>query len=233
MELRSSDGVARVSFTGAMPLACGERYWNVALLAHREYVHGLFKQLWEDLGGSLRGGVRDGMAAAGAKPFAVIDSPSAAEVVRDVNKFSNNVMARQVFLTLSAATLKLPGRSDRSIRTIQSWLSARGLDLPELVMENGAGLSREERISAGGLGRLLLAAYRSPVMPEFIASLPLVAYDGTMKTGSLADVASLAGYVLDRNGRRLALVFFVNHANANAAQPAQDALLRWAYESAR
>jgi D-alanyl-D-alanine carboxypeptidase/D-alanyl-D-alanine-endopeptidase (penicillin-binding protein 4) len=201
--------------------------------------------MWESLGGTLRGGVRDGAAPAGARPFAVADSPSAAEIVRDVNKFSNNVMARQVFLTLSAETLKLPGRADRSARVIQSHLGSRGIELPELVMENGSGLSRQERISAAGLGRVLIAAWRSPVMPEFAASMPLVAYDGTMrrrmrdaaaagqghiKTGSLAGVASIAGYVLDRAGRRVAVVFIVNHPNANASQAAQDALLRWVHE---
>jgi D-alanyl-D-alanine carboxypeptidase/D-alanyl-D-alanine-endopeptidase (penicillin-binding protein 4) len=131
---------------------------------------------------------------------------------------------------------------------VAAWLAARRLELPELVIENGSGLSRRDRISAAGLGRLLVAAYHSPVMPEFIATLPLVAYDGTMvkrlksdgvsgqahvKTGSLADVRSLAGYVLDRKGRRLAVVFFVNHPNAAAAQAAQDALLRWVHDAAR
>jgi D-alanyl-D-alanine carboxypeptidase/D-alanyl-D-alanine-endopeptidase (penicillin-binding protein 4) len=241
-------GGTRVSFSGTMPASCGERTWNLALLTHRDYVHGVFRQLWEEMGGALRGRVRDGNAPAGVPPFATYESPSAAGVLRDMNKFSNNVMARQVFLTLSAETTKLPGRYDRSARTVQSWLAARGLELPELVIENGSGLSRTERISAGGLGRLLLAAYRSSVMPEFIASMPLVAYDGTLrrrmkfesvagqahiKTGSLSDVRSIAGYVLDRNARRHVVVFFVNHANAGAGQAAQDTVLRWVYESGR
>ena len=111
-------------------------------------------------------------------------------------------------------------------------------------MENGSGLSRLERISAGSLGRMLVAAYRSPVMPEFISSMPLVAYDGTMrrrlktrdvagqahvKTGSLNDVRSIGGYVLATSGRRYAVVFIVNHGNAGASQGAQDALLQWVY----
>jgi D-alanyl-D-alanine carboxypeptidase/D-alanyl-D-alanine-endopeptidase (penicillin-binding protein 4) len=241
-------GGAKVSFTGTMPASCGERTWNLALLTHRDYVHGVFRQLWEEMGGALRGRVRDGAAPAGTRPFASYESPSAAEVLRDMNKFSNNVMARQVFLTLSAETTRLPGRYDRSARAVQAWLAARGLELPELVIENGSGLSRSERLSAGGLGRLLLAAYRSSVMPEFIASMPLVAYDGTLrkrmklesvagqahiKTGSLSDVRSIAGYVLDRNARRHVVVFFVNHANAGAGQAAQEAVLRWVYEAGR
>jgi D-alanyl-D-alanine carboxypeptidase/D-alanyl-D-alanine-endopeptidase (penicillin-binding protein 4) len=116
--------------------------------------------------------------------------------------------------------------------------------MPELVLENGSGLSRIERISAGSLGRLLVAAWRSPVMPELVASLPVAGYDGTLrkqprtdpaagrahlKTGSLADVRAIAGFVLDRNGRRQALVFIVNHPNAGQADGAMNALARWAY----
>ncbi|MFO1362362.1 MAG: D-alanyl-D-alanine carboxypeptidase/D-alanyl-D-alanine-endopeptidase [Burkholderiales bacterium] len=249
LDLQPKNGAGvRASFSGAMPASCGERVWNVALFSHRDFVYGVFRQLWEESGGVLQGRVRDGAAPAGARPFAVHESPSAAEVVRDMNKFSNNVMARQVFLTLSAETLKLPGRYDRSARVVQSWLAGRGLEMPELVIENGSGLSRAGRISAGSLARLLVAAYRSSVMPEFVASLPLVAYDGTLrkrmkfesvagqahvKTGSLSDVRAIAGYVLDRNARRHALVFIVNHANAGAGQAAQDAVLRWTYESGR
>jgi D-alanyl-D-alanine carboxypeptidase/D-alanyl-D-alanine-endopeptidase (penicillin-binding protein 4) len=68
-----------------------------------------------------------------------------------------------VFLTLSAETLKLPARADRSARVVQSWLGEKGLPMPELVLENGSGLSRVEQISAANLGRLLVAAWRSPV----------------------------------------------------------------------
>ena len=247
-DLQPRGTAVRASFSGSMPASCGERVWNLAPLAHDQYVYGAFKALWSELGGTLHGGLREGQAPAGAKPLASYESPGAAEVLRDMNKFSNNVMARQVFLTLSAETLKLPGRYDRSQRAVQSWLIARKLEVPELVIENGSGLSRGDRITAEGLGRLLVAAYRSPVMPEFVASLPLVAFDGTMKkrltadgvagqahikSGSLADVRSMAGYVLDRNGRRFAVVFLVNHSNAGASQGAQDALLRWVHESAR
>ena len=247
-DLQQSGAAARAIFSGSMPSSCGERVWNLAPFAHDQYVWGLFKTLWRELGGALAGGVRDGLTPPGARPFAVFESPAAAEVLRDMNKFSNNVMARQVFLTLSAETLKLPGRYDRSARAVKSWLEARGLDIPELVLENGSGLSRSERISAEGMGRMLIAAYQSPVMPEFMATMPLVAYDGTMskrmrsesvagqahvKTGSLNDVRTVAGYVLDRNGRRHVVVFFVNHPNAGASQPAQDALLRWIHDVSR
>ncbi|MCU0803862.1 MAG: D-alanyl-D-alanine carboxypeptidase/D-alanyl-D-alanine-endopeptidase [Burkholderiales bacterium] len=245
MDVQNGAAGPRVTFTGSMPSSCGERIWNVGLLSHSAYAGGVFRTLWEEMGGTLAGTVRDGPVPPNARLFATQESPPLTEIVRDINKFSNNVMARQLFLTLSAEALKLPGRGDRSARTVASWLSQKGLEFPELVMENGSGLSRIERISAASMGRMLVAAYQSSVMPELMSSMPLVAYDGTMrkrlklesvagqahiKTGSLADVRSIAGYVLDRHGRRQAVVFFVNGPNAGAAQPAIDAFLRWVYD---
>jgi D-alanyl-D-alanine carboxypeptidase/D-alanyl-D-alanine-endopeptidase (penicillin-binding protein 4) len=207
-------------------------------------VLGVFLQLWAELGGTLTGGVRDGTVPADARAVAVSPSPTLAEAVRDINKFSNNVMARQLFLTLGMEAGRRPASADDADAAIRSWLDARGLGIPELVLENGSGLSRRERISAEGLGRVLQAAWRSSVMPELMASLPVTATDGTMrkrlkqngvagqahiKTGSLEGVRSIAGYVLDKSGRRWIVVFFVNHAHAGAAQPAQDALLEWVY----
>jgi serine-type D-Ala-D-Ala carboxypeptidase/endopeptidase (penicillin-binding protein 4) len=163
--------------------------------------------------------------------------------VRDINKFSNNVMARQLFLTLAATTGEgPPGTVNSAAQVIQQWLMQKGLVFPELKMENGSGLSRTDQISAKSLATLLLDAFRSPVMPELMASLPIVAVDGTMrkrllgtpvagqahiKTGLLEDARSVAGYLLDIHGHRLVVVFLVNHPNADDAQSAQDALLEW------
>lgn len=239
-DLTQHGGNFRLALTGSYPVSCGEQKWNIALLGHPQYVLGVFRQLWTELGGSLAGGVRDGTPPATARQLASVESPQLAEIVRDINKFSNNVMARQLFLTLG-------GRSGEGDAAVRAWLETKALRLPELVLDNGSGLSRRERLSAESTARLLAAAWKSPVMPELMASLPLLAVDGTMKkrlrdgsaagqahikTGSLEGVKTLAGYVLDKSGRRQIVVFFVNHPNAAAAQPAQDALLQWVYERA-
>ena len=236
---------ARVAFSGLYPTSCGERAWNIALLAHPAYIHGVFRQIWEESGGVLRGTVRDGQAAPAARLLYTQESPSLSEVVRDINKYSNNVMARQLFLTLSAELHRLPGSNERSAEAVKAWLAQKRIEAPELVLENGSGLSRLERISAANLARVLEAAFQSSVMPELMASLPLVASDGTMrrrlrydsvagqahiKTGSLSDTRAIAGYVLDRLGRRQIIVFLINHPNAAAGQAAQDALLRRVYD---
>ena len=137
--------------------------------------------------------MREGTAPPDARVIASVQSPTLSEVVRDINKFSNNVMARQLFLTLGAVGAGAPASAEKTTRIIRQWLAGKGLSVPELVLENGSGLSRVERISAKSLGELLLAAYRSPVMPELMASLPLAAVDGTMKKRlSGAEVAGQA-----------------------------------------
>ena len=244
LDAQGNSAAARLAFNGIYPASCGERARNFSVLGHAQYTLGLFRELWRELGGTLGGGVRDGDAGAEARLIAAVQSPSLAEVVRDINKYSNNVMARQLFLTLGAVGAGAPAAADKTGRVIRQWLAGKGLSFPELVLENGSGLSRAERISASSLGQLLLTAFRSAVMPELIASLPVAAVDGTMKkrlsgadvagqahikTGSLAGVRSIAGYVLDSQGRRVVVVFIVNHANAGNAQPVQDALLRWVY----
>jgi D-alanyl-D-alanine carboxypeptidase/D-alanyl-D-alanine-endopeptidase (penicillin-binding protein 4) len=236
---------ARPVFQGVYPRSCGERNWPVSLLAPNQYLETLFRQMWSEAGGVLRGVVREGLMPADASVLAERQSPSLAEVVRDINKFSNNVMARQLYLSLPVELERQPGSVERAERLVRAWLDRRGLAMPELVIENGAGLSRLERISAGNMGRLLLAAFASPVMPEFVASLPLAGSDGTMrrrlngrsisgrahiKTGTLTDVRALAGYVLAASGKRYAVVALVNHANAAGTQAALDALLQWVFE---
>ncbi len=244
LDAQGSATTARLVFNGSFAASCGERVRNYSVLGHAYYILALFRELWRELGGTLTGNVRDGTAGADTRLLATVQSPTLSEVVRDINKYSNNVMARQLFLTLGAVGAGAPANSDKSGRVIRQWLAGKGLSFPELVLENGAGLSRVERISARSLGQLLIAAFRSPVMPELMASLPVAAVDGTMKkrlsgadvagqahikTGSLTGVRAIAGYVLDAQGRRVVLVLFINHANAGNAQPVQDALLKWVY----
>ena len=235
----------RAIFSGVYPASCGERDWNVALFSHQDYVEALFRQLWEEMGGVWAGAARGGAVPADARLLLAHESESLAEVVRDINKYSNNVMARQLYLTLGAEFAGAPARPETAFQAVRGLLARKGMNFPELVIENGSGLSRVDRISGQNMLALLVAAFRSAVMPEFVASLPLVAVDGTMrrrlkgemvagqahiKTGTLADARAVAGYLLDRSGRRHAVVMLVNHPNAAGSQPAMDALLRWVYD---
>ena len=234
----------RVTFSGNYPRSCGEGTWNVSLLDHARFVGGVFANLWRDMGGVWNGAVRLAPTPAGAKVIASTESAPLSEMVRDINKFSNNVMARQLFLTISAEIDKQPATAARSADIVKGWLARKGINAPELVMENGSGLSRIERISASSLSRLLDEAFKSTVMPEFMSSMSLIGLDGTfrrrarsdvvagtahLKSGTLNDVRAIAGYMLANDGKRYSLVMLVNHPNAILTQSAQDLLLQWIY----
>ncbi|MCJ0765874.1 D-alanyl-D-alanine carboxypeptidase/D-alanyl-D-alanine endopeptidase [Variovorax terrae] len=230
----------RIRFAGAYPLACGEKTWPVAYVEPASYALRAVQGLWRDMGGRLAGQVRDGRVPAGLQPAFEAGSPALAEVVRDINKYSNNVMAQQVFLTLSLQQKGL-GTFEGSREWLAQWWKERFGTPDAPFTENGSGLSRSDRLSAQALARLLQAAWLSPVMPELVSSLPVTGVDGTLrrskaravgaahlKTGSLRDVAGVAGFVHAASGRRYVLVAIVNHANAAAARPALDALIDWA-----
>ena len=235
----------RVAFGGRYPIECGEKDLNVALLAPDEHVAGVLRELWREMGGTWTGRARAGTVPEGARLLHTHESAPLAEIVRDVNKFSNNVMARQLFLTLATAAHEPPAQMHQAREVLRHWLNLKGIAAPELAIENGSGLSRTDRSSAASLAELLQAAWKSAVMPEFMASLPLAALDGTMrkrlhgeplagqahmKTGLLSDARAMAGYLLDAQGRRQIVVMLMNHPKAPDAEAANDALLRWVYE---
>ena len=238
---------SRIVLTGRYAAGCGQFTTARAVMRAPEYAFGLFKTFWQQVGGTLDGSLRLGTLPLDAKLLYSHDSLSLAEVIRLVNKYSSNSMARSVYLTLGAE--RYPGRpasTEASREAVAEFLASRGIALPELVLENGSGLSRNERISAAGLAEVLLAAWKSPYMPEFAASLPLSATDGTlkrrfrapelqgrlrMKTGSLTDVTSLAGYVNAASGRTFVAVVIVNHPGAaqGAGEAIQTALVEWLF----
>ncbi|MDI1246167.1 MAG: D-alanyl-D-alanine carboxypeptidase/D-alanyl-D-alanine-endopeptidase [Rhodoferax sp.] len=226
----------RIRFDGSYAASCGEKTWPIAYADPANYNARAIEGLWRSMGGQLKGSVRPGTAPPGPATFE-LTSPTLAEVIHDINKFSNNVMAQQVFLTLG---LPAPATAESARAAVRQWWQSRisATDVP--TIDNGSGLSRHNRISARQLGRLLLVSYASSTMPELMSSLPLVGVDGTLKrsqassasahlkTGSLKEVTALAGYVHATSGKRYVLVAIVNHPNANAARPALDALIDWA-----
>jgi D-alanyl-D-alanine carboxypeptidase/D-alanyl-D-alanine-endopeptidase (penicillin-binding protein 4) len=226
-------------FGGSFPAACGEKIWTVAYAEPKAFNGRALLGLWQDMGGRITGSVIEGVAPA-SRPTFESTSPSLAEVIRDINKFSNNVMAQQLFLTLGAAQGH-DGSPQAARDVMLQWAADRfGASAVEgLVIDNGSGLSRDGRLTARLLSRLLQTAWASPVMPELMSSLPVSGIDGTLtqsrafagrahlKTGSLRDVAGIAGYVLANSGRRYVVVAIVNHPAAGAARVAFNALVQW------
>lgn len=242
-----------VILQGGYPGECGEREHHLSVMPHTRYVEAVFRSLWQELGGSLQGKSREGVKGGSAQLFSTHQSVPLSEIIRDINKFSNNVMARQLFLTLGTAiTTPSPvkGEGDkpapaslaRSTHAVHNWLQKQQLDFPELVLENGAGLSRTERISALHLAQLLQSAAAHPFSAELQSSLPILGVDGSMKkrlkesaaashahlkSGTLEGVKTVAGYVKSRSGKEWVMVFLINDSNASAGNRAQDTLIEW------
>ena len=230
----------RIRLNGSFSVACGEKQWSVAYAEPKTYNERALSGMWSEMGGKLSGVVRDGAAPANVPPTFEVLSPPLAEVVRDINKFSNNVMAQQLFLSL-ALVQRGQGSVDAARELLRQWLTDRLGDVARTaVVDNGSGLSRDARVTAQMMARLLQVAWASTSMPELLSSLPVTGVDGTMrrsktpagrahlKSGSLRDVMGVAGVVLANTGRRYVVVAIVNHPNANAARPAIDALVKWA-----
>lgn len=234
----------RPRLRGRYPAACGERQWHLAWPDAADHARRLVAGLWQASGGRLDGQVRLLATPPSGDPIATdpvpvgfeFESPPLAEVVRSINKFSNNPMARLLFLALGG-----PDGLDGARRKVAAHLQQQaGCTDEELRLDNGSGLSRTEAASAACLAGVLAAAWASPVMPELLASLPVAAVDGTtrrmqgaagrahLKTGSLVDVAGVAGYVLGDSGQRWIVVGLINGPRAPAARAALDALVAWA-----
>jgi D-alanyl-D-alanine carboxypeptidase/D-alanyl-D-alanine-endopeptidase (penicillin-binding protein 4) len=234
----------KLTLTGQAAAACGATALN--LLPPRSTVAAWFRKLWPELGGALHGGIDAATVPASATLLLEFDSPPLSQLVRDTNKFSNDVMAKMLFLNLGAARFGAPATWDKGERALRAWLAEHELECGKLVLENGSGLSRVERITTFALSRLLRWATRQPLWFEFAASLPAVGLEGTqarrlagtatagqawLKSGSLNGARNYAGYVRTASGGRRSVVFLINHKNAEAAGRAQDALLQWATET--
>jgi serine-type D-Ala-D-Ala carboxypeptidase/endopeptidase (penicillin-binding protein 4) len=236
----TADG-ATVTFSGSLPEQCDERYLELSVFSQQQYAVYTFKKLWAQLGGRLDGQVQVGVLPASASLVTTWWSAPLDAVVRDINKWSNNVMTRQLMLTIGMEAGNVPVDESRSALALKEVLRKQGLSFAELVLENGSGLSRNERISAEHLAQLLVTAYQRPLMPVLMASMPMLGLDGTLKkrlsepgsqgmaylkTGSLEGVSSIAGYVQDTQGKRYVVVMLVNHAQAAASRPIQDGLIK-------
>jgi len=233
--------------SGRFPLSCGGQGTTLSLLPAEATAYAYTKSLWQEMGGIAPATDRSGPSKADARLLLAFESAPLSQLVRDTNKYSNNLMAKMLFLNLGAARYGPPATWEKSDRAVRAWLEENHLEMPELVLDNGAGLSRSACISAASLARLLIWATVRPAYYEFAASLPAIGLEGTqkkrleagspltgrawLKSGTLDNARSLAGYVLGPDGHRRVLVFLVNDAKAAAAVKAQDELLAWAIKT--
>jgi len=238
-----------ITFTGDYPRSCGHQNLLRTIMPNDQYVFGVFKSLWENMGGTITGTVGK-TRINGEKPFYVATSRPLTEIITYINKYSNNVMARQLLLTIGKEMQESNGK-DKGSKTlgrqaIKEWLVSIGIPAPELVLDNGSGLSRKSSVSAATMGALLEHAYHSPYQPEFMASLPMLGIDGTVrkrlngavpageiriKTGLLNDVRAMAGYVRSQSDKHYVVVSLQNYPGIQngVGTQVQDEILKWLY----
>ncbi len=256
-ELRASlERPERVQFAGNYSAGCGERVWPSAYVEPDSHAARAIEGSWKLLGGLLTGRVREATPAelamlrlrgtlSGQTAPLRLDVPSLPllDVVRDVNKFSNNVMAQHLFLSLAqpgGPSPQTPSTLEGSREAVQAWWRKTLPQAAPPLLDNGSGLSRSERVSANALAALLQHASASRVGPAFAESLVLVGSEGGMreraraaagraqiKTGTLRDVSAIAGYAQGLSGRGYIVIGLINHANASAGRAALDQLLEW------
>ena len=247
------DGIKRkkdrviAKFVGSYPIACGEHSNPRSILSNHEYAFRLFKYLWTDSSGQILGGYR--VSKTPARATEILDYPSQplADIITGINKYSNNVMSRQLFLSIDAQGQVRPGTIAGSRQRIREWLSANAMSMPKLFVENGSGLSRDSRITTENLSQILQHGWNSNYHAEFLSSFALSSLDGTMrkrsgktetvgrsriKTGWLRGVSSMAGYVNSRHNRpyTVAMIIQSGKVRYGSGTRIQDALLEWVYD---
>ncbi len=242
---RDKNGILTIK--GKYAARCKQQFILRSVSTPEQHVFNAFRDFWKDLNGTLTGGLKTGKIHAEDKRFHVYSSPTLAEQIRLINKWSNNVMTKQLLLTLGAKTFGAPATPEKGQRAILQVLSENNINTDGIRLENGSGLSRTARISAKQMGTLLETAYRDAYMPEFMSSLALSGVDGTLvnrfrkedlrgrshlKTGTLDFVSAISGYMLNRKGKRLVIVIQHNgkRTGGGRAKKIQNALLRWSFE---
>ncbi len=245
--ITANKSLDEVTLSGRFPSRCEQYSMDRSTLSHNDYVYGLFRMLWLDSGGIFEGGWRNVVADDSLQPILSFESLSLSEIIARLNKHSNNVMARHLLFTLAAEVNGAPGSEASGKQVLANWLADNGLESDDIVIDNGAGLSRNTRITAKHMSALLEFAWRQPYMPEYLASLSLSGLDGTLeerfednglagiahlKTGSLDHVAAIAGYLQSRSGRRFVVVVLQNYRDIHRGpgEEVQEALLRWLHE---
>ena len=259
----SPDGRRLLRVKGQWGRACGRGSLPFALLSEGDLTARAVEALWLQAGGELSGRVVErstpeggiATAAAGktrpvggdviAPPFAVHESVRLPQLIREINKTSDNMAARALMLSMSSGFPRRAANPAAARERVEQWLRTRGVAPGDVEVDNGSGLSRAERAKPRAMVHLLRQAWHDRHARTFVDSLPIAGVDGTianrmragpatgrahLKTGSLLDVRAIAGYVRARDGRVYAVSALINHPDAPAGTAVLDALVEWLVE---
>ncbi|MGB1882824.1 MAG: D-alanyl-D-alanine carboxypeptidase/D-alanyl-D-alanine endopeptidase [Gammaproteobacteria bacterium] len=244
MRFAAADQPDHLIFSGGLPATCRHYRLSRTAMTPQSYGYGVVKSLWSHWGGSIQGEFRHGALTRKQRPLLIWHSRHLGELIRPLNKWSNNVMTRMLLYTIAETRFPAPVTRAQGVTALTEHLASRGFDVAELVIDNGSGLSRDTRLTAAFMTQLLSVAWKEPTMPEFVSSLAIAGRDGTLrkrfrrgkgrgrmhlKTGSLQNVSSIAGYVHSESGKTFAVTVLINGRNVNygSGRDIQDAVLNW------
>jgi len=242
--VQSGDAV-QISLQGSFPKNC-QQLAELNLLDRQWHTAKVVRQIWRELGGVIEGADSEAATPAQARVLATHRDRPLAELVRGMMKSSDNPLTRIIYLRLGLVNpraAELPRTVDAAEQTVRDWFAAKGIDSAGMVLDNGSGLSRSERIKPAQMAGLLVAASQGPYWPELLTALPIAAVDGTLrnrlknspaagqarlKTGTLNNTVALAGYVRDSQQRLWVVSAMLNDPLASKkGQPVLDALIDW------
>jgi D-alanyl-D-alanine carboxypeptidase/D-alanyl-D-alanine-endopeptidase (penicillin-binding protein 4) len=235
-----------MTFSGTFSTRCSKRVYKHAITDPASMMFATIQRYWQqDVGGQLRARFVRAVKPANARLLVTYHSAPLHQIIREVNKDSDNLMARQILLTMGAHRLGAPSTTRKGEHAVKQWLQSRGLHFPELRIDNGSGLSRWATISSRHVGELLLDAYKGPHRQYMLNSLAVAGVDGTMrkrlrgtaikgrghfKTGTLRNARAIAGYVKGRDGKMYIVSILHNDPSARSrSRKAHDELIKWAY----
>ena len=226
-----------VTLRGNYPRSCGQSTLPVRVPNQDWLFESWFREIWAQLGGQLQGDVIKGVTPIQTIALYTHTGKPLGDLIKQVNKWSSNVMARHLELATTGA-----GQTFNS--NMLSWLKSNGIDTPGWVFENGSGLSRLTRIDAQGLTSFLKYMATRADFPDYLASFPRAGADGTLsrrargvngyaylKTGTLNGVRSLGGYLRDKNGQWWAVGILIKSARAQEGWEPMENLLEYLYRA--
>ena len=230
-------------FDGALPSGCDEKVLAYLAPDANQYWEMFLRTVASQVGLTWQGEVFEGIAPAESKLLFDVWSEDLGTIVKLTNKFSNNVLAKHILLSLAAKDSPgIPASYARARAIVNQWLQQRvGIGAGEILLDNGSGLSRQARVTARAMTRLIGYGWKSPRMPEWLASFPISATDGTMskrrvapgyayiKTGLMNTVKSAGGIIQARSGKRYAIFAAVQGKKATETDAPIDRLIEWVY----
>ena len=237
---------SEVIFDGKFSRKCGTKTINLSALNNNEYFFRIFKKIWNMNGGNFNGSLDTTyINNNNLKVIYRHTSRPLSEIVRDVNKYSLNLMARNTMLTVLAEDSELLVLESSVNKYLHDWFDKNSLLHNGLFIENGAGLSRNSVLTSEQLLLLMEKIYHNPLMPEMLSSLPISGVDGTLKrrmnystfrksahfkTGSMRNVNAIAGFLLDKNKEMKVFIFIMNDLTAKDSHRLQEALIAQAFK---